>query len=41
MNQNEKGNELKGWQLSLAGVKLEEIKSLEAIKCAYATIGRI
>jgi hypothetical protein len=30
-DQNKKDGQLRGWQLSLAGVKLQEIKSLEAI----------
>ena len=30
-DQNKKGGQLREWQLSLAGMKLQEIKSLEAI----------
>jgi hypothetical protein len=30
-DQNKKGGQLREWQLSLTGVKLQEIKSLEAI----------
>jgi hypothetical protein len=33
-DQNEKDGQLKGWQLSLSVVKLQEIKSLKAIKGA-------
>lgn len=39
-NQNKKDSQLRGWQMSLTGVKLQEIKSLEAIKNASAIIGR-
>jgi hypothetical protein len=39
-DQNKKDGQLRGWQLSLTRVKLQEIKSLEAIKSTRATIGR-
>jgi hypothetical protein len=39
-NQNKKGGQLRGWQMSFTEVKLQEIKSLEAIKNTSAIIRR-